>query len=120
LKFITASNSDLSKLRPLSSKSEESTLDETPRMELKSLSGRPEGKEYAYEEYIEKKLEQYAEKRNNDKSFKDTYDELKLKFELAKSFFQSIEKKNPGSNKGGGKTEKKRRRIKKQHTRRGY
>ena len=70
------------------------------------------------DEFVEKKIAQYSERKKTDRSFKERFEEEKFKLTLAKKFVYSIANQAK-STKGGGKTQK-RRRIKKRYTRRRY
>uniref|UniRef100_A0A6C0L9H2 Uncharacterized protein n=1 Tax=viral metagenome TaxID=1070528 RepID=A0A6C0L9H2_9ZZZZ len=76
------------------------------------------------DEFVEKKIAQYSERKKTDRSFKERFEEEKFKLTLAKKFVYSIasqaKAQSPPPPKNiGGKTQK-RRRIKKRYTRRRY
>jgi hypothetical protein len=76
------------------------------------------------DEFVEKKIAQYSERKKTDRSFKEMFEEMKFKLTLAKKFVYSIESQaqvqvQPAPKKTGGKTQK-RRRIKNRYTRRQY
>jgi len=70
------------------------------------------------DEFVEKKIAQYSERKKADRSFKEKFEEEKFKLTLAKKFVYSIASQAQPK-KMGGKTQK-RRRIKKRYTRRRY
>jgi hypothetical protein len=72
------------------------------------------------DEFVEKKIAQYSEKKKTDRSFKERFEEEKFKLTLAKKFVYSIASQAQTQPKNkGGKTQKSRR-IKKRYTRRRY
>jgi hypothetical protein len=81
-----------------------------------------EPSEINIDQFVEKKIAQYSERKKTDRSFKERFEEEKFKLTLAKKFVYSIAAQAlllEQPKKKGGKTQK-RRTIKKRYTRRRY
>jgi hypothetical protein len=102
LKFITNDKSDIN------------NLEAEVKLTLTDKRGYVLSTELGINDYIEKKMEQYADDKNKKQITKEVYDEMKLKYDLTIEFLKLIRTK-----KSGGKTQKYNR-IKKRHTRRRY
>jgi len=102
LKFITQDSKDINK------------LDETVKLTLTDKRGYQIATNLNITDYIEKKMEQYADDKTKKQITKEVYDEIKLKYDLTTEFIKLVKSKS-----SGGKTQK-RNRIKNRHTRRRY
>jgi hypothetical protein len=102
LKFITQDSKNINE------------LDDKVKLTLTDKRGYQLATNLNITDYIEKKMEQYADDKTKKQITKEVYDEIKLKYDLTIEFIKLVKSKS-----SGGKTQK-RHRIKNRRTRRRY